>query len=179
MKISCDVCQDLIPIVKDDIASNDSKNLVLDHIKECQFCKEAYGDNVEKPTYEDRAIIKDIRKKVYKLGLLILVGTTLFGTAMTNSQGVFYNFLIMPLVGIIGYWVLKPNWIVVVPFVFVTSGLWNFFAGIITENMGVVHGLQFGMIYGGVYTFLAAIGILIGLLLAVAFKKENKDEKDI
>lgn len=37
MKISCDVIKDLLPLYIDDILSNDSKNLVDEHIEECDL----------------------------------------------------------------------------------------------------------------------------------------------
>ena len=38
-KISCEICKDLIPLVKDGIASEDSVAAVEEHIKECENCK--------------------------------------------------------------------------------------------------------------------------------------------
>ena len=38
-KISCDICMDLIPLVKDGIASEDSCDAVKKHISKCEKCK--------------------------------------------------------------------------------------------------------------------------------------------
>ena len=40
IEISCQVCLDLIPLVKDNVASEDSKKLVLEHIRQCEACKD-------------------------------------------------------------------------------------------------------------------------------------------
>jgi predicted anti-sigma-YlaC factor YlaD len=42
IEISCQVCLDLIPLVKDNVASEDSKKLVLEHIRQCEACKDEY-----------------------------------------------------------------------------------------------------------------------------------------
>ena len=43
-KISCDICKDLIPLVKDEISTEDSRNVVKEHIKTCESCRKLYGD---------------------------------------------------------------------------------------------------------------------------------------
>ena len=41
-KVSCDVVKDLIPLYIDDICSQESKQIVEEHIKECDSCKALY-----------------------------------------------------------------------------------------------------------------------------------------
>ena len=41
-EITCDVCMDLIPLVQDGVASQDSVLAVENHIKNC-FCKHIYA----------------------------------------------------------------------------------------------------------------------------------------
>lgn len=48
-KISCEVCLDLIPLVKDNVASEDSMNLVQEHIQECESCKNEFNSEVDIP----------------------------------------------------------------------------------------------------------------------------------
>ena len=40
-RISCDVCLDLLPLAADGVASQDSQNLVKEHIAACPGCAEA------------------------------------------------------------------------------------------------------------------------------------------
>ena len=44
MKISCDVIRDLLPLYVEDMLSNDSKNIVDEHIEQCESC----GDELKK-----------------------------------------------------------------------------------------------------------------------------------
>ena len=50
MKISCDVIRDLLPLYVEDMLSNDSKNIVDEHIEQCESCrdelKKLSGDEV-------------------------------------------------------------------------------------------------------------------------------------
>lgn len=39
MKIDCDVARDLMPLVLDEVSSESSKNLVNEHISECEACR--------------------------------------------------------------------------------------------------------------------------------------------
>lgn len=46
MRISCDVAEDLMPLVKDNIASEGSVHLLNEHLSECQTCKTLFeGQN--------------------------------------------------------------------------------------------------------------------------------------
>ena len=39
-KISCDVIKDLLPLYKDDVCSEKSKDLIEEHLPECEDCRE-------------------------------------------------------------------------------------------------------------------------------------------
>ena len=41
-KSKCGICRDLIPLVKDDVASEGSREYVHEHIKECRECFDEY-----------------------------------------------------------------------------------------------------------------------------------------
>ena len=46
-KIDCEICMDLIPLVKDGIASEESYKAVEEHVKECETCRQLYGESHE------------------------------------------------------------------------------------------------------------------------------------
>ena len=41
MKITCDIIQDLLPLYADDVLSDDSKELVKEHLAECESCSKS------------------------------------------------------------------------------------------------------------------------------------------
>lgn len=42
MKMPCEIIRDLIPLMEDDVCSEQSKKAVLEHIKECEECQRLY-----------------------------------------------------------------------------------------------------------------------------------------
>ena len=40
MKVTCNIIKDLMPSFVDEICSEDSKNLIYEHIQSCEQCKE-------------------------------------------------------------------------------------------------------------------------------------------
>ena len=43
MKITCDIIQDLLPLYEDDVLSEDSRQLVEDHLAGCEKCRQNLG----------------------------------------------------------------------------------------------------------------------------------------
>ena len=62
-EISCDVCMDLIPLVQDGIASEDSREAVEKHIKNCESCAACYSGTIL-PVADSERLIVDVRRKV-------------------------------------------------------------------------------------------------------------------
>ena len=61
--ITCDVCMDLLPLVQDGIASEDSKRLVEEHIKNCSACAMLY-DIKAVPAVNSEKIFMKFKRKV-------------------------------------------------------------------------------------------------------------------
>ena len=56
MKISCNIIEDLLPLYVDDMVSEDSRQLVEEHLKECTTC--------QKMMEEDYAMYEDLLKDI-------------------------------------------------------------------------------------------------------------------
>lgn len=181
-KINCDICLDLIPLVIDNIASEDSRLAVIDHINECNDCKEFYElENYEQPVMDDTRVIYKIKKQLYLAGLITIVVGAVLGVALTDGMGIFYNILIMPTIGVLGYFVIpkKSYYIPLTLFVFVYIWLLikTIAEGWLTGGsfiLVMLNPLSWAFIYSG----LCILGIIIGFLLKIAFKKEVKNEKN-
>jgi hypothetical protein len=173
--ISCNVCQDLIPLVKDAVASEDSQILVHNHIQDCKECQSIYGsiDIIQPQDLNDQRNIKTIRKHLYTCGVILILLGTLLGIGLTNSMGMFYNIILMPLVGATGYVLLKHRWMFVPITVFILSYLW-ILVGSLSE-WKYMKGELFTMplFFSFIYTILTFVGIFTGFLLKFAFKKER------
>ena len=73
MKYPCDLIRDIMPLYHDEVASEESRKAVEEHLEECSACKEYYdimceSDAVETATYDEESEKKaaDSYKKVYK-----------------------------------------------------------------------------------------------------------------
>ena len=43
-KINCNVIQDILPLYIDDVVSDDTKELVEEHLQNCEICQRVYHD---------------------------------------------------------------------------------------------------------------------------------------
>jgi len=172
--ISCDIILDLIPLVKDGVASEDSQKIVNDHIKSCSNCKvefESFEDIYsEQKSINDKKIIYNIKKNIFITQILILAIGAITGIALTNSMAMFYNFIIMPVIGGISFIVLKRRWYITPISVFILSYLWQTIAWTIESGFDwtILYGSLF---YSIIYTSLIALGVIIAKLLKFAFGK--------
>lgn len=174
MMISCDIILDLIPLVKDGVASEDSKALVLDHIKNCNNCREEFNSfetvNYETDSVKDKKIILAIKKSLFISKLTLIIFGAILGISLSNSMGVFYNFLIMPIIGILGLFTFKDKWYIVPPCVFFLSCFWQGIQGFMQHSFEL--GYFFGQLYiTTIYTFLVLLGVIIAKLLKFALEK--------
>lgn len=179
-KTSCDIILDLIPLVKDDVASEASKDLVKEHLQTCQSCKEIYENfKQESLVMNDKKVIGNIKKRVFTASIFIIVIASMLGLALSETMGMFYNILIMPAIGVLGYFVLDKKSYYVPMSLFIFSYVWLIIKyigqGIIGE--GIMPGIFTIPIYwAGIYAALCGLGVLIGFLLKYAFGREKSYE---
>ena len=101
-KISCGICRDLIPLVADEVAGEESKAAVEEHIRHCESCRKIYEENEPFPSPDDEKMLRSFRRyRIINLICIILFGA-LIGVSFAESQKLFYNILIMPTVGAAG-----------------------------------------------------------------------------
>ncbi|WMM26420.1 hypothetical protein RBU61_07045 [Tissierella sp. MB52-C2] len=170
--ISCNIILDLIPLVKDGVASEDSQKIVNNHIKNCSNCKaefEVFEDvYLEQKSINDKKIIANIKKNIFITQIFILAIGTIGGIALTNSMAMFYNFIIMPIVGGLSFIVLKRRWYIAAISVFILSYLWQTIVWIIESGLDWMM-LYDSLFYSIIYTSLIALGVIIAMLLKFAF----------
>ncbi|WP_186430369.1 zf-HC2 domain-containing protein [Clostridium sp. BSD9I1] len=100
MNISCDVILDLIPLVKDGVASKDSINLVSNHLKSCESCKlEFEGHTLPIPTeFDDKRVVSSIKKNLFlATSALLLIGAFIGMALNKNSHSNFMPAIIVVL----------------------------------------------------------------------------------
>jgi len=172
LNISCDIILDLIPLVKDGVASEDSVKIVHEHIKSCQSCRADYEafkyTNIEQISTKDEKIIFAIKRSIFISQLIFLIAGALIGIAFSNSMNMFYNFLIMPIVGSISLFTFKKKWYLSPVAIFILTYLWQTIEIIISDGFQW-HSFYAGLFYSVIYTVLVIIGVVITKLLKFAF----------
>lgn len=168
---------DLIPLVQDGVASEDSIVLVKEHLKECGQCKEILSANSQKDIQiADKKQIKAIKKSLSIMWVSILVIGALIGIGMTFSQGMFYNSFLMPLLGVIAYFILRRRcWVGFVSLFFI-SYIWQTIQGLLEgafRDVSIGSILVYGFPFSMIYCILFLFGSIIGFLLHFAFRKEK------
>lgn len=183
-KISCDICLDLLPLIKDGIGSEDSRILVEEHILECKECKDIYEkfENIELREIEidNEKVLAKIRNKLYSLGGLILILGTIVGVSLIGSQNTFYNLLIIPLLGGVSYIAFDKKAYIGSILVFLISFINQWFVGYIDRVYTSRKTLFYGSLTTGIiFLIFFYIGIIILKLFKISISREveDKDEK--
>lgn len=180
-KINCDICRDLLPLVKDGVASADSETAVREHIRDCRECEKLFdGECVpNEPSVSPKALLK-MKRRLSGIYLALMLLGIYFGLTI-NSDDMFYNCLIMPIVGVFGYLAFRAHSLYIVPAALTLVSLIVYALGKFTfgaEGYGnILEILTWAAI---IYAPFAIAGIIIAMLLRFAFgKKEGSgdDEK--
>lgn len=183
MKVTSDVIRDLIPLVKDGVASEDSVKLVYAYLEQDEQLKHEF-DQYEEFSFENKElslppardirIINAMKRSIMLTQLMILVAGTVIGVAITDSFEMLYNFLLMPFVGALAVFSFRSKWKYSFPLViFVIAYGWKF-AKVFIEEGDVMYAFNDAIFYSSVYSVLAGIGLAIGALLQFAFGKETE-----
>ncbi len=104
MKLNCKVIEDLLPLYLDDICSEESREIVEEHLKECEECRKlihitetvSVPQIIPKKTEKDRIIIKGFRKLrrhwlVSLFLVIILIPASVLGWNQIRNNGLHYT----------------------------------------------------------------------------------------
>ncbi len=176
-QISCDVCKDLMPLVKDGIASEDSCALVMAHISTCKHCSVDFGgEMVENTAMDDVIVLNKIKKQLMLFILSIIFLGALIGMVLSDGMGMFYNALIMPAIGGFGYMLLRKKSYFVPLGLFLFAFVWVSIREIIKGFLAyatIVDLLIMSSWWAGIFAAFSVVGVLIAGLLYYAFQKER------
>lgn len=169
-KISCDMCMDLIPLVQDGVASDDSALAVKEHIAACPQCRALYDERPPVEADPSRINTKIKTKLRSFFAFLVLIGM-FFGISLLVQEGIFYIALFLPLLGACSYVVFHWKALWKMP---ILLGVLFLIAHGITviqgEDLNLL-GIAFLVLANSIMT---DIGTLIVGLLHFAFRKENR-----
>lgn len=170
-EISCGICADLLPLVEDGVASEDSRRAVEQHLAHCPSCRRLAGDLSPLPPPNDRRILSAIRRRLAFIALALVLGGALLGAGISGGNGMFYNILLMPFIGAVGLLAFGKKSLLVPPGVFAVVFVWTVVRDSIESSLAV--GLTGGVFFGMIYAVLCALGVLAAALLRFALRKEE------
>lgn len=181
MNLPCNVILDLIPLVKDNVASEETNKLVKNHIQSCENCKEILNsfslENQKEKEINDKKIIKKIKKHSFIIGTSLLILGVTISSLFTFSFLVFYNFYIIPIIGIICYSFFKNKSIYFSYGLLVISYVMILIQSLIDIEKFSYEIFIVPIPYCLIYIILFFAGVLISLLIHYAFKKVgNKND---
>ena len=168
-KISCDVCMDLIPLVQDGVASSDSREAVLEHIAGCESCRACFEGEMPQ-SVDSGKILDTVGKKARLFFAMVMMFGILWGLMLTAGNGIFYNVLIMPAIGAIGYYLFRWKGLYRIPVLLLITHFITNALGMGQEYLDFVTLVMWTAIYCGA----ALAGFVIAALLHFALRKEEK-----
>ena len=186
MKNECSVVKDLLPLYIENMVSPETAQCVDEHLKSCPSCqKELAGvksfEGVltsEKKAVEDRnntkpfkRMMKRLNRQFYSLSYSLIIFFIFLGFAWTSDEKLLYNSLIMPIVGVFGYYVFRWKAIYKVPLLLLFIDLAVFAFQLI--EIGFADTLSWTVLYA----IFALLGVTIAHLLHYALKKSRADIK--
>ena len=118
--ITCDVCRDLMPLVKDGIASADSRAAVERHLESCPSCRARFEKPL--PAGGEKAFAA-LWNRLRLFAALVMMLCIFVGMDLTGGQGLFYNSLLMPFIGALGFLVFRWKAAYNIPLLLLAVGL--------------------------------------------------------
>ncbi|XMB85826.1 zf-HC2 domain-containing protein [Mycoplasmatota bacterium WC44] len=97
MKINCKVVEDLMPLYIDEVCSDESKQLVEEHLINCHGCRVKYNAQTSKITIDRNMIEENLKakepfKKIKKRNLILLATSgVLVGTISGSAVSYFID----------------------------------------------------------------------------------------
>lgn len=169
-EISCDLCMDLLPLVQDGVASDDSVKAVERHISTCESCREAFCGEI--PTSVDTIrFVKKLHRRLQLSTAILMMFGIFFGLSLTAGSNMFYNVLIMPLIGALGYYLFRKRALYIIPLLMLVT--------LCTTNLfGLLHGVErmdflSVLWWTALYSVFSVLGTIAVWLLHFALKKEG------
>ena len=161
-ELTCDICRDLIPLVVDGVASEESEAAVKEHVAACAECRDLYQKELERGIASlrektaDEKVLRRVRIRLAWQGMLLTFAA--LATISISARTVFLMWA-LPAVGAAAY-VLMRRYSLAVP---VLAG-----AAVLVWDRSLLS----GVVMGG----LLCMGIVIAALLIFAFGKEKQHD---
>ncbi|MBQ6935296.1 MAG: zf-HC2 domain-containing protein [Clostridia bacterium] len=183
MKNECKIISDLLPLYLENMVCDETSEFVKNHLFECENCrkdfealkngadlKEVFKEDAEKQPENIKPfkrIMKKMNMQVHSISYLLIIFFIFFGFLSMNSANVFYNSLIMPIVGVFGYIIFRFKAFYKLPVLLLVI---NLLACLF--NLADVEFIDI-FFWTAIFTAFVDAGIIIAFLIHFAFRKEK------
>ena len=182
MKNECKIVADLLPLYVEDLVSEETAEYVKEHLQTCPACRAELEEMtpkqedtapVEKPAAESatakpfKKLVKRMNRPIYVLSYSLIIFFIFLGFSWTEGGNLLYNSLIMPIVGVFGYYVFRQKAVYKLPLLLLAIDLAAFLLQIIEID------LYSAFVWTVLYSGFALVGVAIAFLLHFALKKED------
>ena len=182
MKTECSVVRDLLPLYVEDMVSTETAQYVKSHLAECPECQAELeslkaGEGLtaieQKPAEEVakakpfKKMMKRMNRQFYSIAYAALIFLIFLGFGWTGGENLMYNSLIMPVVGIFGYYVFRWKAIYKVPILLLIIDTFVCLFKLVDID------LYPAFVWTLIYSSFVLVGIAIAFLMHFAFRKEK------
>lgn len=181
--LPCEICRDLLPLVQDGVASQESEAAVRAHLQSCEACRalwsEAGEENTPAPLPDDEKVVRKLRDRINGWLVLFIAFGLIWGMASSRSNvasGLLFV-LIFPFVSGFTYWMGGRVWRVIPPLAAVLWAVFNLVDTrryFVPETSGTVAWIVSALVGAAVVAVLCLIGTLAAALLKYAFGGKTK-----
>lgn len=181
MKTECNIVRDLLPLYLENMVSDESSRYISNHLDECPACQKelermkagefptslAADSVIEKGNNKSfQIIMKRMNRQFHSLAYSLIIFFIFLGFGWTGGENLMYNSLIMPIVGIFGYYVFRWRAVYKMPLLLLFIDLVVFAFGLV--EIDFYSTIMFTLIYSA-FVF---VGIAIAFLIHFAFGRE-------
>ena len=182
MKTECSVVRDLLPLYVEDMVSSETAQYINEHLKNCNECQAELAnlrEGAELSTVEAKPVtrsedakpfkkmMKRMNRQFYSIAYAALIFLIFLGFGWTGGENLMYNSLIMPVVGIFGYYVFRWRAIYKVPILLLIIDTFVCLFKLVDLD------LYSAFLWTLIYSIFVFVGIAIAFLLHFAFRKEK------
>lgn len=184
MKTECSIVIDLLPLYVEDMVSPETAQYISEHLGECPECHaelaKLKGDTTltaiegkTAPKADSKMSFKKMMKRMnrqfYSLSYSLIIFFIFLGFGWTAGENLMYNSLIMPIVGIFGYFVFGWRAVYKMPVLLLIIEMFVCISKLVNID------LYSAFMWTIVYSLFVLVGIAIAFLLHYAFRKEKKE----
>lgn len=179
MKNECYLMNDLLPLYAEDMVSEESAEIIKEHLENCSDCREKLSffkekDDIINNSQEEeikpfKKILKKTNRKFNVLCYAVMILLLFIGVSFSDwGENMLRSIAVMPAAGALGYVLFRYKALYKLPLMLLVTEAAMFAIGIIERDFYMI----------GINAGLACVCILAGFLLAVlvhfALRKDNK-----